>query len=374
MQETVQHTIQGEEKARYLYQLDNSLFTLAKNLAAESDKNHSDSLVEFGRQHDWDWDRLPKRSNTFQNLAQLVYRVREEYQWFDWLIYEDSARNRGYFDEIGIDAQAGLPWAFDFIALSTLKKNADETLSSMPSHKDLVARLKGLLMQDYAGIEDVPSQTSEVSRQAMKRSFLEQLKQHNPLVTETGNALPVQATKMMSLGAEELWNLAFINYSKASSMFQVYVIDLWQDMIQPQIIEKDGRTVVSDRLAAVLNFSPANAAWYILKTVDDKFPSLHPVHVSRGLIGPFENRYCTKRGDIEPLQVTGELLKEDPSAGLLRFSRQYSYAPSHIAKGVDIKQRIHTENWSDEMIVVPSRHASRVAKSVLGTNVRVYQS
>ena len=72
------------------------------------------------------------------------------------------------------------------------------------------------------------------------------------------------------------------------------------------------------------------------------------------------------------LQATKEIVAENSNAGLLRFSRQYSYAPNHEPFGEDLKQIIYKEDWRDEIIVCPARYLSKVSHSVLGTNVRIF--
>ena len=65
------------------------------------------------------------------------------------------------------------------------------------------------------------------------------------------------------------------------------------------------------------------------------------------------------------------ILKEDPNFGLLHFKRQYSYAPNQTSQKGETRQVIYHQDWNDEIIVCPSQHSSAVAKSLLGTNIRV---
>jgi len=207
----------------------------------------------------------------------------------------------------------------------------------------------------------------------MKRSFLEQLQDTELLGWQSTGHSFLRAEKVRPLGGEELWNLSLIRYDLASSMFQLYVMDIWQDLRDKQITEeKNGEIKVSSQLQQALRFGKDNAAWYILKEIDQQFKSLHPVHVSRALVGPFENKYLTKP-DSPPLSITRELLAEDQNVGLFRFSRQYSYAPNHETHGKELRQIIHRDDWRDEFIICPARYSSRVGKSVLGTNVKILE-
>ena len=152
------------------------------------------------------------------------------------------------------------------------------------------------------------------------------------------------------------------------------MIDAWQDIRDPQITETEpGRGKISRELERSFTFGRDNVAWYILKTLDERFQGLHPVHVTRALIGPFETRYLTKPGSIKRLPVTDDILAHDPHAGLLRFSRQYAYAPNHEEHKETVRQVIHREPWADEFIVSPTRYAPKVSASVLGTNVRIIE-
>ncbi len=364
--------INGEEKVRYLSQLDNSLVTLAKSLGAETNELNTAALRAFGQQNNWDWNRLPRQECTYQNLSQLVERVRQEYKWFDWCINpKDNSLNRGYYDEIRVSSESGLPWVFDFIELRRLKNDGPRMLKKMPSYADCACSLKQLLLEDTVEISEVPGKAREIQKSAMKRSFLEQLGEHEVLGVDTsGFSLEPRAKKIISLGGEELWNVVCMRYSPSSSQFQIYVVDVWQDIREPQITENHGVVSVSPALANSFRFAEDNAAWYIMRCIDENFRSLHPVHVSRGLVGPFENKYCN--GKVLP--ITKELLADDSNAGLLRFSRQFSYAPNHESVGGENRQIIYRDDWRDEAIVCSAGSASRVSKSVLGTNVRVFES
>ena len=374
------YPVAGDEKGSYLKRLDNALNVLAKNLSTIRGDAQDAVLKAFGEQNDWDWTRLPKQRDsyraTYNALSALVQRVRKEYGWFDWIYSsENPENNHGYFDELNISAESGLPWVFDLIELHRLRKDAEALLEKMPSYKDSAVELRKLLLEDYVEIDDIGAKANDIHKSAMQRNFIEHLKDAELLSWEsTDFSMKPRVTKIMPLGVESLWNLVFIKYSRASSMFQLYSIDLWQDIREPHIIENaSGIGEISGELSGSLTFGDETAAWYILKTIDERFTSLHPVHVSRALIGPFENRYLTKPDAIKPLGITQELLKDDKEAALLRFSRQYAYAPNHEAVGDRVQQVIYRENWNDEFIVCPAKYSPSVSKSVLGTSVRIFE-
>ena len=369
-------TIEGEEKTRYLNQLDNALESLAKNLALELNPRQSDFLKEFGENKKWDWSRLPTQDNTYKQISKLIERIREEYKLFSWQDFHNNpAKNMGYFEKLDLSTESGLPFAFEFVELHRLKKESNLLLDRMLSYQDAGQELRRLLLEDYVEIQNVESKSREIHKNAMKRNFLESLQNTTLLGWEsTKYSLPPIAKKLMPMGIEDLWNVVCAKYLKSSSMFEIYVIDLWQDRRDPQIQDTvRGEGKVSYELENTLMYSSENAAWFILREIDEKFPSIHPVHVSRALIGPFENKYSTKIGDIKQLPITQELLTENINTGLLRFSRQYSYAPNHEVIDDVFKQVVYRENWSDEVIVSPSSFSSRVAGSILGTNVRVFK-
>ena len=369
------HSLTGEEKTRYLHQLNDALTVLANSYTSSHDEL-SPALKTFGEKNDWNWSRLPSQPKTNQTIGELLNLVRREYQWFDCQDHEqDPAQNQGYFENIDVSAEAGLPWSFDFISLHRLRGEARSRLEKMPSYEDTALELRSLLTEDFVDMGEVPARVKEIHKTAMKRNFLEQLQSAALLGWEsTGYSLPPQARKISSLGGEELWNISLIRYSPASSMFQLFTLDLWQDIREPQITMSDkGTPIVSPKLDAALKFGEDNAAWYIIQSIDEKFLSLHPVHVSRGLVGPFENKYLTKPDQIKTLPITAELLKGDQKAALLRFSRQYAFAPNHQEVEGRLQQVVYREDWREEAIVCSARYASRVASSVLGTQVKVIQ-
>ncbi len=370
-----EHKLIGDEQSRYLSQIDKFLGVLAQNLVFEKEADHFKTMEDFAKRKDWDWQRLPKFTNTYKTLSNMVQTVREEYQWLDWQTSKDDpSKNKGYFEEANINASSGLPWQFDFIALNKLKKSAPDKLKKLPSFTKLAQNLDRLLLQDDVEIGNVSGVAEDIHKQAMRINYLEQLKDATLLGWESSDLKPT-ITKLKSFAGETQFNISFVNYSLASGMFQAYTIDLWQD-IRETHIEKDsnGEYQLTNQLRSALKFnSDSLAAWYVLKKIDEGFESLHPVHVSKSLIGPFETKYQTGSNEIPQLPITKELLEEDPEAGFLRFSRQYTYAPNHKTKGKELAQVIYREDWRDEMIITPAKYSSRVADSVLGTQIRIIE-
>ncbi len=366
--------IKNGEKARSLHQLDRALSALVTGLKIEKPEDRN--LKEFGNAESWNWNRLPKENKTYQIIADLVERVRQEYLWFGWQINsEDPSQNRGYFDKLELSAISGLPWLFNFIELHRLRKTAKESLKEAQSYESLVRDFRKLLLEDHVEIAEVEAKSKEINKAAMRKNFLEQIQDAELLGWEsTSYSKKPEARLVLSLGGEQLWNVSFVKYSPSSSMFEIYVVDLWQDVREPLITEANGKAVVSPALEKAFDFGKDNASWYILQSLDKKFKSIHPVHVSRSLVGPFETKYLTNPDDIQILPITQELLAEDSNTALLRFSRQYCYAPNHQVEGEELRQVVPRQNWTDEIIVCPAHYSSRVSKSILGTNVRILEA
>lgn len=375
---TNSYPISGDEQALFLRQLDNSLQTLAQVLDREKSTYRSEALDQFALANNWDMTRFPMQINTYKTLAQLVERVRQEYDWFSWRLDPNQPlENRGYFDKIEISVESGLPWIFNFIELGRLKKEASLLLERAPTYEKLSADLATILIEDYLSATETKEKTNQVQRQSLKRNFLEKLSSSKLICRETNSPGIFQARKVIPLGAEELWNINGIKFLPSYGMFELYIIDIWQDKIgDPHFREKDkeDEKTVSDKFVNSLQFGINNAPWFILRDIDERFPNLHPVHVSRALIGPFENKYRTNSKEISPLPITNELIDKDPNVSLLRFSRQYSYVPNHEEKDGVLRQIIHRETWSDEIIIAPAQYADKVNKTVLGTTVRVFET
>ena len=365
MAETFQnHTvISGDVKEAYLKTLDNALECAAADFRRRTETKYPDEVVAFGK--DWDFSRLPERQSLFPTIASLLERVREEYCWFS---YETSAKPNeqyGYFDELSINKQTGLPWQFDFIELHRLKREAPKLLERQKGYDVCVGDLKALLLSDNVGIADVSKRADKIHHSAMQRAFFERLIGKKIAGWEADDQTQRPGAVMVSdMGAEALWNIQHVFYSRAQGIFHAYVIDAWQDREQPQIAQDGG---VSNELAKFLNFADDNSAWYMLKSIDDSFKSLHPVHITRVVVGPFENEYRTNPVSMPFLAgVKGN--RDNP---MLRLTMQYSFAPNHVVGETSIRQVIRQEDFSDEIIVAPAKCVSQVAQSVLGNKVRV---
>lgn len=358
----------GKEQTDYLLKLDSYLSCLANTLGLGIDEAQVKAIKEFGDAEKWDWTRLAAEEDTYLELGTLVEEVRRNYRWFDWIKNNKDAKlNRGYFDKVEISTSSGMPWIFNLIELHRLKENAQQELSSFIGYEDLAKKLEEL-GNDTVEFQNLPSEAERIYKTALKRSFLEQLAQTELIAWKTGGLKPV-ARKVIPFGSEDLWRIKHARYM-SSNMFEIYVVDVWQDLNEPQIIEKDGVVEVSPALEQALKFGANNTAWFVLKELDESFRSIHPVHISRGIVGPFENRYAEQLENGLP--ISAEILKENPEFGILRFKRQYSYAPNHIVeKGGEKRQVIYHQDWNDEILVCPGGYSARVANSVLGTNVRV---
>ncbi len=367
--------ISGEEKSKYLFLLDAALESLAENLKRGMNEEQKMALKIFAGANKWDMTRLPSGISPYRNLAEIVSLVRNEYQWFNTLYFDEPTKNRGYFDEITISAATGLPWSFDFMKLQGLKKDAQAKLQQADDYKKISDRLKLLLLQDTMSVDQVKNTAYKSHEAALKRSFLEQLASAELLMGAEQQIRITDVKKIVSLGGEDLWNLAFLKYSLADGVFHAYVADMWQDIREPQITKNDANSpiVISESLLGILaSFMENNSAEYLLGKIDESFESLHPVHLSKALIGPFENKYTT-RPNYPLLPLTPKLISDNPETAILRFSRQYTFAPNHFETGNGLRQRRHTERWSDEIIVCPSGLSSAIANSILGTDVRIFE-
>ncbi len=366
-----QTLVEGEEKEKYLLLFDSYLGALTDTLSTSQTEAQIAFIQEFGKREDWDFRRIPTQEESFFRLAKLVDRVRQEYRWFSWDDKnENPLDNIGHFERLGISTVSGLPWVFDFVELERLRREADKVLEGVPSYSDCASNLRRILIEDYIELNEVGSRIGDEHRSAMKRNFLTNLKETEIIDWRVGTGL-TYAEKLIPFGGEDLWTLSAIKFSAASSMFEVYSIDLWQDLIEPQIVETEGRADISPELKSMIySFSDENAAWYVLRQIDERFSSLHPVHVSKALIGPFENRFLLKP-KYAPLVNLGEFLRDNPHSGMLRFNRQYSYAPNHEVSGGITRQLVYRETWNDSVVICPGSYASTLSQSVLGTNLKV---
>jgi hypothetical protein len=368
MRQSRHHTIAGDEKARFLNALDCSLACLVTALQAGKDWELSDALFSFGSKNQWDWSRLPTEIQDSSKLATLVQKAREFYTLFDW--HEDKANplnSRGYYTELGISTETGLPWAWDFIRLHTIKNNLSFHLLQTMPYEQGVMQLAELLTGDLRTPDEARLQVVGLHEGAMKRNFLEMLKE-NPLMSKSieGYAYGPVVEKLVSLGAETCYSVSLLLYSRASGTFQAYVLELWQDILKPHIIETPEGFQLSSAFKDALWFAEQNAPWFILSSIDKRFESLHPVHVSRAIIGPYENRYMAAP------ELAKQLLIKAPDTALLRARMEYSYSPNHTENSeCQLQQVLYRESWYDEIIVAPAGHAASIASSVLGDRVRV---
>jgi len=343
-----------------------------------ADPEHSAALKTFGDEHNWDWKRLPEPGANYPIISDLVEQVRQEYLWFGWRYHEDDpSRNRGHYYNITVSSESGLPWIYDFINLAKLKENIEYNLGKCPTYKQINNQFKELLLTDSERINNVVSKAKyDLHKDVMHRNFYEQLAEAELLCenrTEIKNGLKIK--KVLDLGGETLWNLSYGRLSSSLGMYQVYTIDLWQDIREPQIVEDEqGNVTISPELRRSLKFSEENAAWYVISELDKQFKSVHPVHVSKMLVGPYENKYLTKPDEIRPLKVTSRILVRNSQVGLLRASIKYSYAPNHEVTEKGNRQIVYREDWSDEIVVCPAAYSSLASKSLLGDRVRIFES
>ncbi|MBI3334755.1 hypothetical protein HYZ97_04685 [Candidatus Pacearchaeota archaeon] len=365
-------TLRGEERTAYFSKLQTALDVLSHGLVHEQSSFLKEQLREFGAQHKWDVTRFSPLDVTYRLLGKMVEGVAGQYAWLaDSFDSEKPEQNRAYFDETTIYHQSGLPWVFDFVELHRLRKNADAELQKLPSYAHAARTLATLLIGDARTPEETAAEATALHRTALKRSFLEQVKNTELYSWESVSGGFVSAQKIMSLGAETLWNVHGVRYIPSAQIFEACSIDVWQD-IRGTVIQESGTQgegSVKPEFINSLKFGVDNAPWFILRDIDERFDALHPVHVSRALIGPFEQRHQNKH----TLPIMRHLLAHDLNAHALRFSRQYSYAPNHEVKERVLRQIVHRETWTDEIIVAPGRYASQIAKSIEGTNVRIFE-
>jgi hypothetical protein len=187
------------------------------------------------------------------------------------------------------------------------------------------------------------------------------------------HSLPPRARLVLDLGVEQLWSITLLRYLPDRAMFVAYVVDLWQDAREQLLAAGDNGPIVSAALQEAFSFSAENPAWFVIASLDERFPSIHPVHVTRGIVGPCYHNFTDGPAGREMLPATRRILAADADVGMLHFTRQYSFAPLHEIRGGEARQVIYRQNWHEEVIACPARHAARLARSVLGTEVRVVQ-
>jgi hypothetical protein len=170
-----------------------------------------------------------------------------------------------------------------------------------------------------------------------------------------------------------------LRFFPEEARYAAYVVDLWQDVARGQASRsllpkeaQDGGGRIDDRLQDAFQFSAENPAWYLIRSLDERFEHLHPVHVSRAIVGPFVHNFTqrAKSGD-EVLPAVQRILATSPETGVLHLTRQYSYAPRHELDNGRARQIVYRQNWHEQLIACPAQHAAQLARSVLGTEVRV---
>lgn len=371
-------TIRGDEKSTYLHMLDNALAVLAEGITHLPETRTAASIRKFGESQGWDWEQLPRESRTYATLASMVGRIRDEYRWFDWYIdTKDPLRSRGFFDDLDVSTESGLPFGWMHNRLDVLKREASDRLAKMSDYATLADVCAQVLTGDTLSIDQVPDKVFDINNRAMHRSFFEQLDKHEPLEWRVGKfSAPPHAERIMDLGAEELWQVQYMTYSMASSTFQLYVVDFWQEKAKPIATHQSGArgATVDDAFVQALSFGVDNESWYMVLDLDNKFESAHPVHVSRATLGPFESKYLKRAGNgFQPIPVVNQLRQQEPELAVLHFKRQYSFAPNQEAAGATVRQVVHHDDWSDYFLVVPGAYASQVAEGVQGSQVTVLE-
>jgi hypothetical protein len=232
--------------------------------------------------------------------------------------------------------------------------------------------LAQVLLEDTLGLEEVDVKGRTVHTDFLRRNYLENLQNAKVVTLDGKGGATPSVRKVLEIGDEELWHLKYLSFIPGNNVFEAYVMDFWQDKKdEPQFTINGGEAQVSASLLGTLKYGAKNAAWFMLKQIDDSFPSLHPVHISRGIIGPFEGIYSPRNEEV--LGVCREILAKDPDFKLLRFKRQYSLAPNDREEGKEMRQVIHMQDWNDEILVCPGQYRQRVADSVLGTSVKVVE-
>lgn len=367
--------ISGEEKETYLARLDRSLRVLSNCVREGMTENQRDIIKRYATENRWDPERLPNMDSSHRITADLLDKVASEYRWFLWDNKNaDPSQNKGYFKKLGIGVSSGLPWFFDFVSLGRLSGEAKGALKEIPEYSEIASQLCDTLLQDYVETTSVSGATQKYHNDAMKRSFLEKLAGSELIGWEqSGRDIKMNVTKTMDLGGENFWNISFAKYSAAYGMFELYVLDLWQDNLgEAHLFETSEGASMSPELKSHLGgFGVENPAYFVLEDTDEKFETLHPVHVSKSLVGPYENKYLTApRFNILP--GIREHVTANPNDGAFRFCKSYFYAPNH--RDIDGRSRQilgKRENWNEQVVVSPTGYSSGLSKEILGTDLKI---
>lgn len=369
--------LKGEIKNQYLANLDSSLARVAEALRSEKALELVPEIREYGAANNWDWSvlNLYDTSNTDifsssnTDLAKLVDRAREEYAWFDWVDNnKDPSLNKGFFTELTISEETGLPAESNFIALKNIQEDWKKKIESIPSYDTMASNLLLAARSDSIKPSKLKEYFMNIQTNGMKRNFLEQIKNANLIDWNvTGTNYFVVAEEKRTLGLSDNWSISALNYDAISGMFHAYILDIEQDLRDdriPLIYKESGKEpVIALELLNKLKRPVVVPAYRILADLDEQFSTLHPVKVIRLVLGTYENKYLSPSSAyFKPLNVTKNILKQDPSAGIFRAMLQYSFAPNNDSIYKDtIRQDVPLEEWSDVFCVVPSQYSSRVA-------------
>jgi hypothetical protein len=367
--------ISGEEKENYLSGLNKSLGLLSSVVREGMTLNQKDAIKRFADENKWDLTRLPDMEESHRITADLIDRIIQGYKWFSWDNKNpDASQNKGYFKKIGISVSSGLPWFFDFVTLGRLKKEAEEMLRKIPHYRESALTLQNVLMQDYVETGDVSVVARKHHEDAMKRSFLEKLADSELIGWEqSGRDIKMDVRKTIDLGGETFWNISFAKYSAATGMFEVYVMDVWQDNLgEPHLKETEAGVRISNEFKSHLGgFGIENPAYFVLEDTDERFETIHPVHVSKSLVGPYENKYL-KAPRFSILPGIREHVTANPFDGALRFCKSYFYAPNHRDVNGKARQILgKRENWNEQIVVCPGGYSSSLSKELLGTDLKI---
>ncbi len=300
-------------------------------------------------------------------LATLIGDIRETYRWFGPSIDEHGRMD--YFQDIRPGEKSGLPGTFDLIALHKLKSDAPAILSKMPDYHALASTLQSMLMSDMIPVDDVAARTQIIADDASRRHYLEHLVDADILRWKSSD-IRIKAERTRVMGVEELWNISFAAYTPSLEAFQLYSIDLLQDRSDVLLSESDGIVTVDPRLMQALNYSTGNAAWYVLRDLDERFPSIHPVHVTKALLSPYTG------GDLQgsdSLPACKAISDEDGDATFIRLTRASALSSGQEVIDGNLRQIVPREDRIEEYIACPARYSARLSRTILGDNVRIIE-
>ena len=359
--------LRDAEKSEYLKTLDLALASLSKSLYIQKTELQQ-PFIDFNPEK---LILLPDVSIIFKSLGELVQVAKEHYALFDWIENNaDPEKNMGYFDEIGVWTGSGLPWTFDFVELERLKIESSKIMAEMPTYDFLQQEMQKEIRSDRSDPTDLRVRVIGLYRDSMKRKFIEHLSS-SEMVSWNGNSTFTLAPKKISpLGLESLWQINMIVYSKGDSIMNLYSLIVSQDNKMEYVSQKG----VSPHLLSRMNgFAVQNVSWYILNELDKEFPGLNPVHISRGILGPYETKYFTGNNVFGSIAIVKEILAEDESASVLRFQRQFCYSEGQdVVKG-QLRQKTRQVDFRDQYLVCQPQYSGRISQSLAGSNVKIIE-